>query len=361
MLYYPETTVIQRFVEIVRERRLPPHAASEGPQVVVNEPVDAVQPVIVGDILGDFRIFDVAQALKLKDSSPETIQKCLLTEVGARVQLGQELARSGRGRRAKTLNAPVEGKVAAIEGNRIILQEATQTVEVKARIPGEVSALTLDSVTVSGKGVLIQCAWGNGGYAFRAFKFLPPDGFAALSKVDPRISEYRNAVIVSENPLNAADLTVANQQDVAGVVAPSMPVALRQLALQCPFPVLLTEGFGQRRPSELIYRLLRDNMGLQVVFDAAVPDRWTADRPEIMIPLPSKGQTPLPPVLDQALGPEMQVRLTRAPWDGLVGVVKELPQAPQVIENGLRVPCASVQLEDGPRVLVPLANLELLG
>lgn len=361
MPYYPETTVIQRFATVIRERRLPPHAATEGPQVVVNEPVDAIQTVIMGDILGDFRILDVAKALTLKEPSPETIEKSLLVQVGMRVQLGQELARTGRGRRAKTLMAPVDSVVVAIEGSRIMLQESTQTVEVKAKIPGEVSALALDRVTVSGKGVLIQCAWGNGGYAFRAFKFLPPDGFAALSKVDPRISEYRNVVIVSEKALNAGDLAIAEQQELAGVVAPSMPADLRQLALQYPFPVLLTEGFGQRRPTELIYRLLRDNMGLQVVFDAAVPDQWTADRPEIVIPLPSRGQTPLTPMLDQALEVDLQVRLTRAPWDGMVGVVKGLPQAPQVIENGLRVPCASVQLDDERRVMVPMANLELLG
>ena len=102
-------------------------------------------------------------------------------------------------------------------------------------------------------------------------------------------------------------------------------------------------------------------MGLQAVFDAAEPQQWRTEIPEIMIPLPKKGQSPSKPALDQVLKPDMQVRITRAPWDGQVGVVERLPQTPQVIDNGLRVPCASVRLDEDRVVLVPLANLELLG
>lgn len=361
MPYYPETTVIQPFAEVERKRTLPSHVLSDGAQVVVNEPVDAVQAVLAGDVLGNYRIFDIAQALRLKNPTQEEIDDVLLIEAGMRAQLGQELARKGQGRRAKVLTSPIDGMVIAIDGTRVILQEAMQTLEVKAKLPGEVTAITPNSVTVRGKGVLIQCAWGNGPFVFRAYKFVPEDGFATLSKMDPRISEYRNAVIISPQPINAGDLQVAEQQGVAGLVAPSMPASLRELALQLSFPVLLTEGFGQQRPTELIYRLLKDNMGLQAVFDATIPDRWDADRPEIMIPLPAKGQIPVRPLLDHALEKNMQVRITRAPWEGAIGVIEKLPQTPQVIDNGLRVPCASIRLVDGNLVLVPLANLELLG
>ncbi len=361
MPYHPEVTTIQDFTLVTRTRTLPPNAVAHAVQTVEHEHVEAIQMVLLGDILGDYRILDVPKALGLTNPSDEQIEDVLQVAVGMRVQLGQELARKGRGRRARVLYAPVDGVVVARDGHRIILQEARQTVEVQARIPGEVTHASAHDVTITGKGALIQCAWGNGQYAYRAFKFLPPDGFAGLSKMDPRISEYRDVVIISPDALTTGDLLVANQQQVAGVVAPCMPAALRQLALELGFPVLLTEGFGQRRPTELIYRLLEDNMGLQAVFDASIPDRWRADRPEIMIPLPSKGRYPATPVLDQALAPGMKVRMTRAPWEGMVGEVEDLPQAPQVIDNGLRVLCASVRIDDGSVVLVPLANLELLG
>lgn len=362
MAYFPETTVIKQRTALVRERTLPPHAISDSAQAVQNEPVEAVQSVLVGSLLGDYYILDVIKELRLKGNlTPEELQELILVEAGLRVQFGQELARKGRRRRARVLHSPVEGVVVGVDGSRIIIQEARQTVEVRAGIPGRVESAAPHRVVITGRGTLIQCAWGNGRYNFQAFKSLPPDGFVGLSRLDKRISEYRQLVIYSREPLNAGNLMVAKQQEVGGVIAPSMPADLREMAMQLTFPVMLTEGFGQRRPTELIYQLLDANMGRQAVFDATVPDHWASARPEIMIPLPSEDASLLPPALDQALMPGMQVRLVRAPWDGMIGMVEELPEAPQVIDNGLRVPCARVRLTAEQVVLVPLANLELLG
>jgi len=361
MPYYPEMTVIQGFTTVIRTRKLPSHAVADAPQVVLNEPVDAVQTVLAGEILGDYHIIDVAAELKIKNPTPQRMDDILRVDEGMRVQFGQELARTGKGRRTRILYAPVEGVVTAILGSRLVLQESRQMVEIKARVPGQVSAADTHQVTISGRGALIQCAWGNGRYAYRAYRFLPPDGFAGLSKMDPRISEYRKVVIISPAPINVGDLMVARQQEVAGVVAPSMSADLREFAMQLTFPVLLTEGFGQRRPTTLAYRLLQENMGRQAAFDAVLPERWADDRPEIMIPLPAEGVAPPAPSADQALLVGTQVRITRAPWDGLVGTVEALPQTPQVLENGLRVPCAQVRLSADRVVPVPLANLELLG
>ncbi len=361
MPYYPELTVVQGFTTVIRTRKLPPHAIADASQVVLNEPVDAVQTVLAGEILGDYHIVDVAAELKLKNPTAQRMDDVLRVEEGMRVQFGQELARTGKGRRTKILYSPVEGVVTAILGSRLVLQESRQMVEIKARVPGQVSAAETHQVTITGRGALIQCMWGNGRYAYRAYRFLPPDGFAGLSKMDPRISEYRNVVIISPAPINAGDLMVARQQGVAGVVAPSMSADLREFAMQLTFPVLLTDGFGSRRPTTLIYRLLQENMGRQAAFDAAQPERWADDRPEIMIPLPAEGVAPPAPSPDQALMVGTQVRATRAPWDGLVGTVEALPQTPQVLENGLRVPCAQVRLSADRVVPIPLANLELLG
>jgi hypothetical protein len=207
----------------------------------------------------------------------------------------------------------------------------------------------------------LQCAWGNGRYSYSVFKFVPEDGFVGLSKLDPRISDYRGVVIVSPQPLNKGDLMVAQQQEAGGVVAPGMPSNLREFAMQLTFPVLLTEGFGRRRPSPLIYRLLGDNMKRQAAFDAVIPDPWSWDRPEIVIPLPAGGVLPPTPALDRALKVGARVQVTRAPWEGLIGEVVELPESPQVVDSGLRVPSARVRLSNERVGLVPLANLELLG
>lgn len=359
--FTPETTVIKDLTLVKRERALPPHALADAAQAVPNEPVDAVTTVLTGSVLGDYRILDVVKTLRLKHPTPEHLENIITAKVGQRVQLGQELARVGRGRRARVLLSPVQGVVVAVGDGRMVLQKMREVIEVKARLPGRVEAVSSHAVTVSGKGALIQCAWGNGRFAFCAFKHLPPEGFAELARVDPRISEYRNVVIISRAPLTAGDLRIAQQQELAGVVAPCMSADLRELAMRHTFPVILTEGFGGRRPTEQIYALLARHTGLQAVFDAAQPAPWSADRPEIIIPLPAESALIAPPEVDQPLAVGQPVRVTRAPWDGQIGIVQELPAAPQAILNGLRVACAGVRLEDGARVWVPLADLEGLG
>ncbi|HEX3050564.1 MAG TPA: hypothetical protein VHP83_07920 [Aggregatilineaceae bacterium] len=358
MPYYPETTIIQGLARIQRERRLPPTAEPRPTHTIQGAPVDPIHVVLEGDLLKDFRILDVAKLLNIRD--PEFASTVITAQVG-RVQVGQELARRGKGRRAKVVQSPADGVIVGIEGSRIIMQVAERSIEILARIQGEIISAEPHVVKMTGNGALIQCAWGNGGFCYEAYRWLPEEGFAGLSKLDVRISEFRNVVIVTPQPINKGDLLVAQQQEVAGVVAPSMPANLREFVMQLKFPVLLTEGFGSRRPTGLIYTLLQSNMGRQAAFDAVVPDRWSWERPEIMIPLPSGGVLPPTPVLDKALDLGSQVRITRAPWDGLIGEIVDFPAAPQVVGSGLRLPSAKIMLSNGQAVMVPLANLELLG
>jgi hypothetical protein len=358
MPYYPETIVIHGLAHVIRDRRLPREAIPRLSHLVAGTGVEAVNVLLEGDILGEYRILDVAAVLK--ESDPHKLASLIQVEEGHHAQAGQELARRGKGRRGKVLLAPAEGLVVRIHGGRIVLQISDRTVEVQAKIPGEIEKIESHLVRIVGNGAIMRCAWGNGKFCYEAFRFLSEDGFVGLSKLDVRISEYRGVVLISPFPINKGDLLVAQQQEAAGVVAPSMPSNLREFALGLTFPVLLTEGFGQKRPTALIYNLLRDNMGRQAAFDATTPERWSGECPEIMIPLPSGGMTPPTPVLDRSLEVGAQVRITRAPWDGFIGEVVELPETPQIVSNGLRVPSAKVRLP-GERIgLVPLANLELL-
>lgn len=359
MPYYPETTVIRGLVRVRRERQLPPQAMPVPIHTVSGLPVEAVQVVLQGDILRDYRILDVGPQLKLRDA--EKIAASILVEAGHRVQSGQELARRGKGRRGRVVRSPVDGEVVRVEDGQIVLQASERTVEIQAKIQGRIENADQHTVQIVGTGAVIECAWGNGNFCYEVFRFLPPEGFVSLSKQDVRISEYRNVVVISREPVNKGDLLVAQQQQVAGVVAPSMPANLREFAMQLTFPILLTEGFGQQQPTPLIYDLLRSNMGRQASFNGVIPDRWSGERPEIVIPLPSGSAMPPLPSYARPLTVGAQVRITRAPWQGMIAKVVELPDAPQVIANGLRLPCASIELPGGHTGLVPLANLELLG
>jgi hypothetical protein len=283
--YYPETTIIKGLARVHRERKLPLHTAPKPTHTMTGMSVDAIHVVLEGDVLREYRILDAGEALGIRD--PNQLAEFILVSEGQRVQYGQEIAQRGRGRRSKVLSAPADGEITRIEDTQIVLQIAETTIEVMAKIPGQIDEIEQYTVQITGHGALIQCAWGNGAFCYEAFRFVPEGGFVELSKLDVRISEYRRVVLISPNAISKGDLLVAQQQEVAGVVAPSMPSNLREFAMRLTFPVLLTEGFGRRRPTALIYSLLQSNMGRQAAFDAVVPDHWAGDRPEIMIPLPS--------------------------------------------------------------------------
>jgi len=354
-------TAIKGLARVTRERRLPPGVVHRHTTVGPGTQVSAVTVVLQGDVLREYRILDVARALRLHKAGPQQVASLITVAPDQRVRLGQELAARGRGKRAQALLSPADGEVVSVDDGQIIIQVSERAVEVLAKIPGEVESVENDIVRLSGVGAVMQCAWGNGRFFFGAYQFLPEEGFAALRTLDPTISPYRARMIISPLPIERADLLLAQRQDAAGVVAPSMAASLREFALGLTFPVILTEGFGRRQPTALIYRLLQSNMGRQAAFDATTPEHGAWERPEIVLPLPAGGTFPEAPSLTRALAVGSNVRLTRAPWDGILAEVVALPPTPQVIDNGLRTQCARVRLPNNREVLVPLANLELLG
>jgi len=56
----------------------------------------------------------------------------------------------------------------------------------------------------------------------------------------------------------------------------------------------------------------------------------------------------------------MTVRMLREPNMGQTGRILDLPKSPILLDNGLRVLCAQVELVAGEQLYVPLANLEVL-
>jgi len=189
----------------------------------------------------------------------------------------------------------------------------------------------------------------------------PGEGIESLGE-SAIMSEFRTVALVSPRSIQSHTLfKIAADLELSALIAPSMHVDLRETALRQTIPVILTEGFGNQPMSEVVYNLLTHNSGRPALIDATEPKRWSSDRPEIVIPLPSGGIAPPTPEADQALVEGAFVRITRAPLAGMAGRVRRLVETPRPVENGLRLSGAEVQLTSGQTVFVPLANLEMLG
>ena len=360
MPFYPNATFILPFTTIRRERQLPPYVTAPEVLVTQGQRIEADEVVLRGARSGTYRVVPMLAALGVKraeDIDPEWLR----VQVGNNVMMEQILAQRGTGRRAQRVLAPVNGLVARIDPERIILQADPEEIEITAIAPGVVTAINgKRSVQIESSGALIQGAWGNGRSAFAQFVEEPQGGLQTLVD-ETLLTTYRKQILLLAHPLTRDLIRIAQQQEVAGVVAPSMSANLRQFALDSTIAILLTEGFGEQQMAQIVYNLLRDNLNRQMALDAAEPSQWDSKRPEIFIPLPIGGAVPAAPSIAQALAVGALVRLTRAPLEGMIGTVKRVIETPRAVENGLRLAGADVQIAPGKTVFAPIANIELLG
>jgi hypothetical protein len=175
-------------------------------------------------------------------------------------------------------------------------------------------------------------------------------------------TQFRGAVVVTRRPLKRVSFQVIEDQGFLAVIAPSLEPDLIDIALKARAAVLLTEGFGSQRMSNVIAQYLDNMEGRQATVDAWLPEPLETRRPEVIINVPIEpGERPSPPNASLRLQNGREVRLTRGASSGMVGHVIGLPKEPVSLDNGLRVPCALVELVTGEKLNVPLANIEVSG
>lgn len=370
MNFYPSHRILLEDTRIVRKHALPPGMVGD---VLIEEGeiAPANHLLVAGTRPSDYRIIDVAGPLKIDPEDDNALKKILAVEVGQPVDAGTSLVDSRRHRR-KLPKVPADSVVLLVEHGYVILQVNPEVVEVHATFRGMVTAVEpRRGVTLEAQGTQLQCAWGNGRLATSSFEFEPgvdfgggkstKQGLSDLLGDDMTLSPYRGKVVILLRSLNEIDLVVVEQQELAGIVAPSAPVNLREKAMQLKVPVILTEGFGKVNPTMRLYELLLAKRGNQAVFDAIIPDLRHNTRPEIIIPVGLARPEKQRPQVTKPLEVGMLVHVRRAPYAGRLGEITQLPELPIKIENGLRTACAHLRLQSGERVIVPLANLDSVG
>lgn len=354
--YYPEQRHMLPLTLIRRERLLPENAELRI-ETVNGARVSLTDVIARGAAPAPYTVLDAAAFFRLR--RPELLANLLVVDIGDLVDRGQTLAERGRRR----LYSPLVAKVVAIEYGRIILQEIAENIELEAGLNGVVVAINRErSVTIEAFGAVLQGVWGNNRRAIGVLKMEPAEGLGNIFTDAININmEYRNAIIVTRQPLRAASLRAIEAQGLSGVIAPSMETTLSEAALQSHVAVLLTEGFGAHRMPSTIYQFLEDLGGRQATLDAVLP---TGDgrRPEAIVNVPlNTGHRPGAPLTNLSLQPGLPIRVIHADGSTAFGQVIGLPKTPVMLDNGLRVQCAQVELVTGERTFVPLANLEVLG
>lgn len=357
-MYYPD----QRYVSsltVIRRRCMLPDKAIGSVRVEDNDRVDVHDVVANGVIPARYYLLDALRFFRLRKL--EKLDPLLMVGPGDIVQKEDVLAGKNPNR-GKRLMAPVRGIIRAIENGRIILQAMPEIVDIEAGVRGRVvRTFPNRGVAVETTGARVQGVWGNDRTLISPLRVAPRDSIEDLPEASLGV-RYAGATMLVRNPLTESALQKMEEKALAGVIAPSMDTDLIDHALAVKGAIILTEGFGDMRMGNTVYELLAEFDGNQIIVDAHMPNRWEVRAPEVIINLPTKeDEIPSRPNVMLTLREGMNVRITRAPYAGLTGLVVDLPESPVLLDNGLRIRSAQVELVIGETVFVPLTNIEVLG
>jgi len=319
------------------------------------------QKVATTDIIAEARLnpehllLNIARGLGLSEEKADTYLQC---KTGMKVAQGDVLA-GPVGITKRVVRAPKDGKVIVAGGGQILLELDSPPFELLAGLPGIVVHLIEErGAAIETTGTLIQGVWGNGRLDFGLMYVLmrSPDDVLTSDRLDVSM---RGSIILGGYCKDAEVLKNAAGLPIRALILASMEPYLLPLAERLRFPILVVEGFGKRPMNSAAYNLLTTNERREVAVNAQPWDAFNGTRPEIVIPLPANVEPPLPPDTD-TFSAGQQVRLVRLPFQGGIGTIVEIRPGVTPMPSGITVSAAEVQLESGEKVLVPLANLEVI-
>ncbi len=340
-------------------------------RILIREDAQKAAPVVIVNVS------------KKLDVSPLLLRAYMRFREGDEVRQGAIIADAPGGMGIDYCYAPATGvieKICTRTGTVTILRPAKPT-EVNAYLQGLVTEVIADrGARVEATVDFVQGVFGLGFENYGPLRVVAKTADAIVG-ADEITAEHAGAVLVGgagaslEALRKALDLGVAglitggaNHADLAKLLGRDIGVGItgqEDLALT----VILTEGFGTMPMAADTFELLRGAEGRLASINGSTQVRAGVVRPEIVIARPDGDGGPPPRPVEEclferehqkgeaALG--SKVRIVRNPNFGKWGKVIALPDEPVAFETEAKLPAAEVELDDGSRLFVPLANLEV--
>lgn len=379
--YTPGLQVAERMR--FRTRRSLPIAG----QVLVQEGdrVQARDVVAATTLPGEIQVVNVAHQLGV---SAGDVPKCMVRRVGETVSesagengeaSGLVLARSagifGWFPRAAAAKEP--GTIESISNvtGQVLLRGAPIPVQVHAYATGKVvEVLPGEGVVVEAPVTFVQGIFGIGGEAYgtiRAVTATPGEPLVP-SLVRP---EHKGAILVAggrvhgEAVRRAIELGVSalvaggiDDHDLRTILGYDLGVAITGTE-RIGITLIVTEGFGDIAMADRTFALLRGRDGADAAVNGATQIRAGVLRPEIVIPW--REDSIAVPEGSQygggVLAVGSAVRIIRDPYFGVLGEVTRLPHEPHVLPTGSKARVLHVRSRDGRELVIPRANVEIVG
>jgi hypothetical protein len=355
-----------------RARRVLPVAGEV--LVAAGQTVGAREVVARTFMPGDVTPVNLAKLLSIPAGD---VPKAMLKNVGDNVAAGDLLAKSQGlfGLFRSEAKTPVSGTIESISNvtGQVMLRGEPLAVQVKAYLAGTVAeVLPQEGVVMEADVALVQGIFGVGGEAYGAIRPVCRQPEQDLTD-DLLTAELKEAIVIGGRRVTQAAVRKAQQLGVAAIVAGGIDDQdLRDIlgydlgvaitgSERIGVTVIVTEGFGDIAMAERTFRLLHQHVGADAAVNGATQIRAGVMRPEIVIPLTSASA---PATTQGAAGGVLaagaSVRVIREPYFGRLGQVTSLPPEPRVLESESKARVVEVRLADGPTVIVPRANVELI-
>lgn len=341
----------------------------------VGDEVEAQSIVAQTFMPGGITPVNLANILSLP---PGDVADCVLVNEGERIEVGQPLARTNGifglfKNEYKSRDAGTVETVSSVTG-QVIIRGEPQPVHVKAYLAGRViEVLPGEGVVIEADVTFIQGIFGIGGEAFGTIRMGCERHDQELT-ADRITDDMTGCIVIAGARMQHAAITRARDIGVAAIVAGGLDDHDLRCLLgydlgvaitgseRIGLTLVITEGFGDIAMARRSFSLFQSREGRQAAVNGTTQIRAGVIRPEVIIPLSGDDidDMPEPEHYAGSLQRGTPVRIIRDPFFGRIGEVADLPSAPQVLDSGSRARVLDVVLENGERVTVPRANVELI-
>jgi hypothetical protein len=318
---------------------------------------EAVEPMhVVAQAIepADFRIIDVAREL---DIPIKKIQPYLKVERGDSIAEGDILATRG-GLGGRVCRAPISGTIIGSGRGRLLLEADPQPIQINALVPGMVvETWAREGVLIETVGAMVQTAWGNGKEAYGTLRLVVRNPRIPLQvkHINP---SAQSTILVGGSTIDETALEYAAEMQVRGIIIGSIKPHLLPMLSKLDIALVATEGMGSTPMCTEIYELLRSLDGREAAVSGIMAQRWKAQRPFIIVPMPTQAGRAINSEAPLAVG--NRVRVLRGQYRGMSGTIADLSNNMLQLATGARLRGVKINLNGNESVLLPVANLERL-
>ena len=323
---------------------------------------------------GDPHIVEASNFLGLQ---PDELPKYMVKKTGDVIEKDDIMAQyiAFWGLLKRFVKSPINGMIENVSplSGRITIREHPTPIEIKAYIPGEiVEIIPNEGAVIEVNATFLQGIFGIGGERHGKLTFVVDSPQEAIT--DQMItSEHKGKIIVGGSFITLEALKRAIENGITGIVIGGINAADLNDFLGYKIGVaitgeeeigtslIVTEGFGRMMMSKRTFEYLRAYEGKEVAINGATQIRAGVMRPEVIIPHEDRRKETSKTIeLVGGMRHGTPIRIIREPYFGRFGTVVSLPIELQKAETESLVRVVEVELEDGGRVMVPRANVEII-